>query len=484
MKKEDISRLLQRYLSAKEEGKEPYFDADQIEELLDSFEDSDDYTYYDEVLALGLKLHPGNTELQIRLCQQYVYNEDYDSALTLIDNIAETDSQDLDILRLECYGARGQYDKVIKYTEKLVASQCDYLETIFEYVVPFLTDLGMHKEAREYVDRGLKMFPDNYALKDELCYILEAEGDLQTAIRICNELIDKNPYSYDHWYTMGRLCSMTGDYDKAIDAFDFALTCDDFDNEIYLLKAYCLYMNESYEKALEVYAEVIDDEGLVSRIKPLMAECYIKLGRYEEGYRILKEQLEDDSKEKEVFIYINLIRCCKELEREEEALEILYQAAAAYPDNIRILSLLAMSYIENGREEMAFDTLDRLFDLLETKEIYENDEDSESLIHAGQFLYFKGNPEKALKFYQKALKLNPSNTIIHLHIAMAYLAQEKFEKCMKHFGMIDPGAFIKYLKRSGVNTDHLFELPGPFPEKHIPPEDLVKEYLKNKDNSN
>ena len=58
MKKDDISRLLQHYLSAKEEGKEPYFDADQIDEMLDSFEDSNDYTYFDEVLALGLKLHP------------------------------------------------------------------------------------------------------------------------------------------------------------------------------------------------------------------------------------------------------------------------------------------------------------------------------------------------------------------------------------------------------------------------------------------
>ena len=38
MKKDDISRLLQHYLSAKEEGKEPYFDADQIDEMLDSFE--------------------------------------------------------------------------------------------------------------------------------------------------------------------------------------------------------------------------------------------------------------------------------------------------------------------------------------------------------------------------------------------------------------------------------------------------------------
>ena len=51
MKKKDISRLLQRYLTGHQEGKDAYFDADEIDELLDSFEESDDYTYYDEVLA-------------------------------------------------------------------------------------------------------------------------------------------------------------------------------------------------------------------------------------------------------------------------------------------------------------------------------------------------------------------------------------------------------------------------------------------------
>ena len=51
MKKKDISRLLQRYLAGHQEGKDAYFDADEVDELLDSFEESDDYTYYDEVLA-------------------------------------------------------------------------------------------------------------------------------------------------------------------------------------------------------------------------------------------------------------------------------------------------------------------------------------------------------------------------------------------------------------------------------------------------
>ena len=34
MKKKDISRLLQRYLTGHQEGKDAYFDADEIDELL------------------------------------------------------------------------------------------------------------------------------------------------------------------------------------------------------------------------------------------------------------------------------------------------------------------------------------------------------------------------------------------------------------------------------------------------------------------
>ena len=66
---------------------------------------------------LGLRLHPGNPDLQIRQCKSYVYNEDYDSALALIESIAETDNQDLDMLRLECYVMQDSYDKVIGHVE-------------------------------------------------------------------------------------------------------------------------------------------------------------------------------------------------------------------------------------------------------------------------------------------------------------------------------------------------------------------------------
>ena len=272
MRKEEVSALLQRYITSRREGKNVYFDADEIDELLDSFEDSDDFTYYDEVLALGLKLHPYNTEIKIRQCRAYIFHEQYDKALTLIESIIEKDNQDLDMLRMECFIMKNRYDKVIEHIETLINDQCEYLESIFEYIAPLLGDMEMNTAAHDFVNRGLMIFPENLILLDELCYNLEIEGNIQEAIKISNRLIDKNPYSYEYWFTLGRLHSINGEFDKAIEAFDFALTCDNSDDELKILKAYCHYMNENYEKAIELYQEMKWTEEVRPRISRMLCK--------------------------------------------------------------------------------------------------------------------------------------------------------------------------------------------------------------------
>lgn len=481
MKKEDISRLLRRFLSHREEGKEAYFDADEIDDLLDSFEESDDYTYYEEVLKLGLRQHPGNTNLLIRQCKLFVYNEEYKKALSLIESIAEADNEDLDILKLECYCALNQYNRVIEFTEELIAAKCEYLETIFEYITPILNDLEMYKEARDYTDRGLSLFPDNLVLKDELCYNLEVEGDLGKAIEVCNELIDKNPYSHEYWFTLGRLYSMTGEFEKAIEAFDFALTCDDTDTELKILKAYCLYMNENYEKAIEVYNDVIAaDETTRVRIQPLLAECYVKLENYEEAYFILKEIIKDKKQTVDPGTYINYICCCVELELQQEAFSTLLQAVEKFPDNIRILSLLSLTYLENGKDDLAMETTDRLFEVLD-KADYSQPSDFDYLLRAAQFLYMKGEMDRALKYYKKILETHPQVPFIHLRIAMAYLAKGDIKQFREHYKHTSQHELVEYLNKNGLDVQNI---QNDLEKKHIPPEDLVKEFLNNKDNKN
>jgi tetratricopeptide (TPR) repeat protein len=434
MKQDDISILWQRYLTACKKGIEPYFDADEIDVILDSFEEKDDFTHYEPLLKLGLRLHPDNSDLKIRQCKFHLYNEEYKQALDLLESIGEVDEQDADMIRLECYCALNMYYKVVERIEDLIEAECEYVEEIFEFLAPILSDLELIDEAKHFIKWGARMFPDNIVLKDELCYLYEMEGDFGQAIDVCNKLIDREPYSYDYWFTLGRLYSLANDFDNAIDAFDFALTCDDSDENLKILKAYCLFMNENYEKALEVYSEITTDEVSIDRIKSLMAECYVKLEDFEQAYRMFKEIIDKQTNVYDAGIYISFIRCCVETGRKKEASQTLRKAANIFPDNVRVLSLLALNYMEAGKEEMALQITNKILQNLSEMNLDLKDGDGDEykkLFDEGKTMFSSENMGKITKYYKTILQFKP-----------------------------DPLT------------------------KYILPEDLTKEYLNDKNNSN
>ena len=51
------------------------------------------------------------------------------------------------------------------------------------YRTNLVGDVEMTKEAHDFINRGLMLFPDNLILKDELCYNLEIEGDIKKSDR-------------------------------------------------------------------------------------------------------------------------------------------------------------------------------------------------------------------------------------------------------------------------------------------------------------
>ncbi|MDF9831085.1 tetratricopeptide repeat protein [Parabacteroides sp. PF5-6] len=353
MKKDRIALLRERYISAKKEYKEPYFDADEIDDLLNSFEELGDFSLYGEVLALGLRLHPGNTALQIRRCRQYLLNDEVDKALTLIQQIGEKGNQDLDILEIECYATGENYAKVVELTEALIDRKEDYLDLMFEYITPILNDVELFHAAADYAERGLRLFPKSLILKEELCIALENTEDFDRAIVVCNELIDLKPYSFDEWFALGRLYAYKGDYEHAIEAFDFALTCDDRVVELKLLLAYCLSKNGNYERALEICREDLTDEMFKERVIMLMAECYIKMNDHAAAYKLLRDRIDEAPLEVSSSVYMQLMGCCIEMERLEEAYELLIQAHLLKPDDPEILFMLSFMP-EDGKDKEQF----------------------------------------------------------------------------------------------------------------------------------
>jgi tetratricopeptide (TPR) repeat protein len=232
-----------------------YFDADEIIDLLNYFEDIEDFDHYKKVVKIGQKLHPHNIDIQIRICKAHIYNNNYEKAFALIEQLGNTENPEIKLLKYECLCALDRYNELITSLETHKTYPDEELQETFEYLAHILHEQHKNEHAYDLVKRGLALFPDNVMMKEELCYHLETQGNIEQATEICKELIDHDPYCVDYWYILGRLYSMMELYDKAIEAYDFALVCDNTDKELKILKAFCHFRNENYEKFTETYVE-------------------------------------------------------------------------------------------------------------------------------------------------------------------------------------------------------------------------------------
>jgi tetratricopeptide (TPR) repeat protein len=242
-------------------GTKSYFDANEIAELLDYFESESDIAQYEKALDFGLKLHPENPDLKFRTYKLLIFKEQYDEALELIMQTGCDGEGELELLKIECLCALDCYDEVKRIIELKQMQQSEDVEELYEYVASILGEMAdKQSELEELLDEGLALFPDNLALKEEYCYLLEAQGLTVEALHVCNELIDNDPYFPDYWYMAGRLYAEVDDYDKAVESLDFALTCDDSDLEIKIFRAFCLYRNNLFAKAVMAFREIFASE--------------------------------------------------------------------------------------------------------------------------------------------------------------------------------------------------------------------------------
>nr|WP_321521380.1 tetratricopeptide repeat protein [uncultured Macellibacteroides sp.] len=477
MKNENISRLFEKFKASIAEGKDPYFDADEIEDLLDGISDEDAEEYLSPILDLGLKLHPENQSLLIKRVERECFNENYEAALKYADEIGYINDPDLHLARMECYCFMKQYFKVNTYLDSLEKDDNDDLKEIYESFASLLADNDFPVEGINLTTRGLKLFPDNRHLKESLLYFLHVTDKDKEAIVLANELIDNNPYSYKVWLLLGTIYTKLSEYEKAVEALDFALTCKEGDSEAKKMKAYCLMENESYDKAIEVYLEIIRETPDGS-IQPLLANCYIATEQFEKAYTLLKSILEVYGDRNDPAILGGYLHSCAQLDLDNEVMEVVKLKAKRYPE-VKEFTLMEMMFNKLFSHESDESNINREIDKIridcgEKKNVYES-----VLFIQGLTSFHSGNSKHAIKLFEALEQSNSEFPLLRLLLAKTYLETGNKEKFTKQVALIEKNDFIELFRyENSLNSIN----PNFKGRKHL--QILSKRYLLKKENSN
>lgn len=226
-----------------------------------------------EVLHQAYAISPMNPEIQCLQARAYALIERYEESLhILMDlkcNIHKTDLTELLLVEAFIYETMKDFNKMF--------------DTLRE---------------------ALLLNPNNQEALEQIWVSVEFSKKYEESIRLHQELIDKNPYSYLAWYNLGHAYSCIGEYDHAVEALEYSFLINPQFEQGYLDCAeLCLQIN-FHEKALQCYLDANEMFGPDAELVVYIAECMIKLNRHKEAKHKLQKAVYHDPYNEEIFYYL------------------------------------------------------------------------------------------------------------------------------------------------------------------------------------
>lgn len=414
----DITELVRRYEDRMASGQSIYFDADEFIDLADYFEQNDDFETSIEIITRALEIHPGNTGLIIRRARYWVFDAEYDKALSVLDKLSGEQDMDCDLLRVECLLHLGQMDEADRVAQNILSYESEFLDHALAELGFNYLDVDQYEQAIIYFNRSLELNPLNADVMSDLGYAYELVGDFDGAISAYNKVLDQDPYSYVAWFNIGRIYSMTNEYEKAIDAFDFALTIDDSDSDLLKLKVHCLMLSNRGEEAIAILKDLSEENPNDSALYYLLAECYFTLNMYDDALQCLTiyEELEGDTlngKIKKASILLEQ----NEFEKALEVINSCYEENMLVPELNMLLGEIYFKQDDLEKSDVFY------------MRAYEYDPDNSHIVERLSLINIrKGNYEKALGFTKELLTMEPYSKEVKLRLILLYFELDDNEE--------------------------------------------------------
>lgn len=379
-----------------------FFDAERFEEFFDHYLTKNKISKAEKVINMALSQHPFSSELRLRKAQVLIRKKKYDEALTLLDEIQVVESLNPDIflLKAEVFSDRGEYEEAVQcYLNALPLLDGEEHDYVYIDIANEYQNNGLFTEAIRYLKKAIRVNAFNDMAYLELlfcCQVCPAEVKENTA-SFLEEQIDKNPYNHLAWAYLGILHLDLKNYDKALEAFDFAITAKEDYVEGYLHKAETLLELERFSEAAVVFKEILQLEEPSASVYFSLGECYEHLSEFESAIHYYKLAIREDAEYSDAYMGIGVV--LDQMGRSSEALPYL-ELAFKHDDS----NLEAILYYADIKKDLGIyrDALE-VYDFLRGFELPWKD----YWLNFSETFYLAGKTESAIETIYEGVKNNP-----------------------------------------------------------------------------
>lgn len=276
-----------------------------LERLSEILETRRDYKALIEIYRSALGRDPGNTNLMSALSQYYLKADRLDEALELCRRIEASGKADVELYRRMAYiaGLKGDFETRIMYLKKALELEPDNQEVIVdlgktyeqgglegkamevyraasssardrEILVPLIKEAIArrdYKEAKDLLERYVRLYPDDASARAQLAMVLGRLGDARSQAQQYERAVRLSPGKAVLWYNLAVARERAGDAQAALDAYEKALDLKKDDTDALEGAARLSLKLGMYPKARQYYAALSKRRTTPEHLKGLIA---------------------------------------------------------------------------------------------------------------------------------------------------------------------------------------------------------------------
>lgn len=300
--REELKELLRQFQNLRSGRNHSFIEEESFEKIIDYYDDKEELPNALEAAELGIEQYPYSSSLLIKKADLLLAARKYNQALGILEQAELLDSRNINIyiLKTDACLALDRQEDAVKLLEEAISlfEGEERIELLFE-----LADVYDDYEEFDKVFDCLKLIledsPTNEEALYKICFWTDFTGRNEESIRLHTKIIDDFPYNELAWFNLAAAYQGLKLYEKAIDAYHYAITIDEKFDYAYRNMGDAYIRLRKYREAIEVLEKVLELSKPEDVIYEAIGHCYDKLKNFAQArfhYRKASHLNQEDSK--------------------------------------------------------------------------------------------------------------------------------------------------------------------------------------------
>lgn len=406
---ESLDELLKQYNNLRNGLPSVFMEEEAFEKVIQYYNEKEELSKAMEAADMAIEYFPYSGPLLLKKADLLLATRKYRQALDILEKASLFDATDIDlyILKTDAYLALDMQEQAVELLEDAIGQfeGEERIELLFE-----LADVYDDYEEFDKIFDCLKLIleqePANEEALYKICFWTDFTGRNEESIRIHQDIVDEHPYSELAWFNLGAAYQGLKLYEKAIDAYQYALAID--------------------EKFDYAYRNIGD--------------AYIRLRKFRDAIEALEKVLELSKPEQVIYEAIGY--CYDRMKNYAQARFHYRKAVHLNPDDSKLYYKIACTYYHEGRWGGAIRQLDSALKIDKRQPDYH--------LVMGECKLQQGEEKEALQYLATAVRLRPKRTsgweaLIRCLLQLGNFAEARIQSLAAFEATNNKPVFLYYL---------------------------------------